>query len=109
MVRALLLLGCLAVAGCTQSVLGSVGADPAIVSDEGRRTRNAFPDFARTPRAAADHLTSADRARLSRELDEARRSNDRAAAAGGADDADLAREAEEAERRRRRRIRNSGA
>ena len=109
MTRALLLFGCLSVAGCTQGVLGSVGADPAIVSDEGRRTRGVFPDFARTPKAATDHLTAADKARLERELAAARRSNDRAAASAGSGSADLTAEAEEAERRRRRRIRNSGA
>lgn len=109
MTRASLLVVCLSVAGCTQGVLGSVGADPAIVSDEGRRTQNVFPDLARTPKAATGHLTSADKARLERELDAARRSNDRAAASTRSGSADLQREAEEAERRRRRRIRNSGA
>ena len=93
---------------CTESALRAVGADPLASGTTGARVTGQFPDRKRTPRGATRQFTSADRARLTRELDAARLDNERAADNAGTASGDLAREAKIERRRKLRRIRASG-
>ena len=106
MTRLLLLL---ALSGCTQSVLDSVGADSAVPGSTGARVTGTYPELGRTPQGATRQFNDADKAKLSRELEAAKRNNEDVSDAATGPTDGLAEEAAEAERRRLRRIRASGA